>query len=196
MQKRIVAVFDFDGTLTTKDTLLEFIKYACGKKSFYWGFLIYAPILVMMKLHLYPNGKAKQKVFAHFFKGKKYDWFTEKGKRFASIIEQFERNDVIDKLVDHIHHGDTVYVVTASIEEWVRPWCERHQIDYVIATKVETDGKGIITGKFLTKNCYGQEKVNRLLEIEPHRSNYYLYAYGDSCGDREMQALADERFFV
>lgn len=190
MQKKNVVVFDFDGTLTTKDTLLEFIKYACGKKSFYWGFLIYAPILVMMKLHLYPNGKAKQKVFAHFFKGKRYDWFIEKGKRFASIIEQFERNDVINKLVNHIHHGDTVYVVTASIEEWVRPWCEQFNISNVIGTKMEVAG-GIITGKFCMNNCYGQEKVNRLLQVEPDRDSYYLYAYGDSDGDKEMIDFAD-----
>ena len=95
------------------------------------------------------------------------------------------------KLENHLSHGDTIYVVTASIEEWVRPWCERHHIDDVIATKVETNGKGIITGKFLTKNCYGPEKVSRLLKVEPKRSDYYLYAYGDSRGDNEILSYAD-----
>ena len=35
-----IAFFDFDGTITTKDTLLEFIKYSRGTMSFYWGFLL------------------------------------------------------------------------------------------------------------------------------------------------------------
>jgi phosphoserine phosphatase len=55
-----------------------------------------------------------------------------------------------------------------------------------LATKVKPDLSG-----FISKNCYGQEKVNRLLEVEPDRKNYYLYAYGDSRGDREMLAFAD-----
>ena len=57
--KKIVA-FDFDGTLTSKDTLLEFIRYAKGAKDFWLGFLQYAHLLVLMKLGLYPNWKAKQ----------------------------------------------------------------------------------------------------------------------------------------
>lgn len=41
-----IAVFDFDGTVTTKDTLLEFIKFVRGPVSFYAGFLRYAPQLL------------------------------------------------------------------------------------------------------------------------------------------------------
>ena len=49
----------------------------------------------------------------------------------------------------------------------------------------------MITGRFKTPNCYGQQKVERLLELEPARDTYLLYAYGDSLGDRELLALAD-----
>ncbi|MBQ6658992.1 MAG: haloacid dehalogenase-like hydrolase, partial [Prevotella sp.] len=59
--KKIYA-FDFDGTLTTKDTLIAFIRYACGDKAFCWGFLRYSPLLILMKLGYYPNWKVKQKV--------------------------------------------------------------------------------------------------------------------------------------
>ena len=62
--KRKVYCFDFDGTLTTKDTLLQFIRFAVGDRAFLAGFLRYSPLLVLMKLHLYPNWKAKQKVFS------------------------------------------------------------------------------------------------------------------------------------
>ena len=66
-----IAVFDFDGTVTTKDTLLEFIKFVRGPVSFYAGFLRYAPQLLAYKLGLYPNWKVKQQIFSHFFKGRK-----------------------------------------------------------------------------------------------------------------------------
>ncbi len=61
--KRLYA-FDFDGTLTTADTLLVFIRYACGTWRFVWGFLVHSPLLVLMKLKLYPNYRAKQRIFA------------------------------------------------------------------------------------------------------------------------------------
>ena len=65
-----------------------------------------------------------------------------------------------------------------------------------IGTKVEVDLDGKLTGRFLTKNCYGPEKVNRLLEIEPDRKNYFLYAYGDSRGDKEMLECADRGIMI
>ena len=77
-------VFDFDGTLTTRDTLLAFIRYARGTKAFVFGFVRYSPLLVLMKLHLYPNYKAKQKVFAHFFKGLREADFNRLCARFAA----------------------------------------------------------------------------------------------------------------
>ena len=64
MKKKLYC-FDFDGTLTTSDTLLEFIKYAKGRSRFLMVFLMYSPLLVLMKLHLYPNWKAKQIGRAH-----------------------------------------------------------------------------------------------------------------------------------
>lgn len=60
MKKKIYC-FDFDGTLTTSDTLLEFIKYAKGRGRFLMVFLMYSPLLVLMKLHLYPTGRRSSK---------------------------------------------------------------------------------------------------------------------------------------
>lgn len=64
-----VAIFDFDGTITKKDTLLEFIKFSKGYIAFYKGILRYLPILIAFKIKIYPNWKAKQKIFSYFLKG-------------------------------------------------------------------------------------------------------------------------------
>ena len=191
MAKRCIAVFDLDGTLTTKDTLLEFIKFACGVPRFYWGFLLFCPILILMKLHLFPNWKAKQMFFSHFFKGGEYNDFKAKGQLFANEIEKMENRKMLEKLNDHLNHSDVVYVISASIFEWVQPWCEKIGVSRVLATQIEVDANGIISGRFATKNCYGKEKVRRLLEVEPERRSYILYAYGDSRGDKEMIAFSD-----
>ena len=66
---RRVFAFDFDGTLTTTDTLIAVIRYARGTAALAMGLLMYSPMLILMKMGLYPNWKAKQRLFAHFFGG-------------------------------------------------------------------------------------------------------------------------------
>lgn len=190
--KRNIAVFDFDGTLTTRDSFLAFIKWACGPVSYYAGLLSSAPQLILMLLHLYPNWKAKERIFARFFKGWQYSWFRALGEEFASVLDTMRNEATIQRLQEHVERGDTVYIVSASMPEWISPWCSKLGINHVLATEVEVDDNGRLTGRFKTPNCFGQEKVNRLLQAEPHREDYLLTAYGDSRGDRELLALADE----
>jgi HAD superfamily phosphoserine phosphatase-like hydrolase len=87
--------------------------------------------------------------------------------------------------------GAEVVIVSASIDNWVQPFFPDVK---VLGTKIEVE-KGYLTGFFLTKNCYGLEKVNRILKAYPNRSEYQLIAYGDSNGDKELLAFADEAHF-
>ena len=189
--KRVVAVFDFDGTITTKDTLLEFIILACGRWKFLTGFLLHAPWLCLLKLHLYPNWKCKERIFSWFFKGMEYNAFAELGQRFSERANSIFRESTIELVNKHMKEGTAVYVISASIEEWVRPVCSKLGLANVLGTKIDVDDHGLLTGRFLTANCYGREKVRRLLEVEPQRNEYYLYAYGDSRGDQEILDFAD-----
>ena len=188
--KKIYA-FDFDGTLTTKDTLIEFIRYAKGSMDLGLGFLRYAHLLVLMKLGLYPNYKAKQKVFAYFFKDTTLDDFNALCKEFAASSSHLLRPNAIEAIDQATKEGSEVLIVSASIDNWVQPFFPQVM---VLGTQIEViDGK--LTGRFMTKNCYGQEKVNRILSLHPNRQEYHLTAYGDSRGDREMLAFADESYF-
>ena len=87
--------------------------------------------------------------------------------------------------------GADVLIVSASIDNWVQPFFPQVK---VLGTQIEVKD-GCLTGRFLTKNCYGQEKVNRILALYPDRSDYYLAAYGDSRGDKELLAFADEAHY-
>lgn len=192
MPKAKLFAFDFDGTLTTRDTLIEFIRYACGTARFLLGFLLYSPLLVLMKLRLYSNGKAKQKVFAHFFKGMTIDAFDTLCQDFASTHRHLLRLEVVSQLEQALSEGAEVLIVSASIDNWVQPFFPKVK---VLGTQIEViDGR--LTGRFLTSNCYGQEKVRRILTLHPDRSAYHLTAYGDSRGDRKMLAFADEAHMI
>lgn len=189
---RKVYAFDFDGTLTTRDTLLAFIRYACGTRAFLLGFLSHAHQLVLMKLGLYPNWKAKQHIFSYFFKGLDQEAFNTLCRQFAADNRQLLRPQGLQLVAQALHEGADVLIVSASIDNWVQPFFPEVT---VLGTQIEVID-GHLTGRFLTKNCYGQEKVNRILALYPDRSSYHLTAYGDSRGDKELLAFADEAHWV
>ena len=188
---RLIVAFDFDGTLTTRDTLLAFIRYSRGTGALLRALLCYAPLLVLMKLHLYPNDKAKQKVFSHFFRGMRLTDFDALCQRFAADNRHLLRSKGLDTVRQAKANGAEVLIVSASIDNWVQPFFPSVK---VLGTQVEVED-GQLTGRFLTANCYGQEKVNRILTLYPDRETYHLTAYGDSRGDRELLAFADESYF-
>lgn len=197
MKKKIYC-FDFDGTLTTSDTLLEFIKYAKGRGRFLMVFLMYSPLLVLMKLHLYPNWKAKQQIFAHLFAGMRIEKFDALCRGFAEESQHLLRPKGITLMHEALVAGAQVFIVSASIDNWVRPFFEIRNLKgvQVLGTQIEVeDGK--LTGNFKSNNCYGKEKVHRIAEVLKsfERSEYEIEAFGDSRGDKEMLAFADKGHF-
>lgn len=197
MKKKIYC-FDFDGTLTTSDTLLEFIKYAKGRGRFLMVFLMYSPLLVLMKLHLYPNWKAKQRIFAHLFAGMRIEKFDALCRGFAEESQHLLRPKGITLMHEALVAGAQVFIVSASIDNWVRPFFDIRNLKgvQVLGTQIEVeDGK--LTGRFKSNNCYGKEKVHRIAEALKsfERSEYEIEAFGDSRGDKEMLAFADKGHF-
>ena len=197
-EKERIYCFDFDGTLTTKDTLLEIIRYKAGTWRLLWGFLLYSPILVLMKLHLYPNWKAKQLIFTHFFGGMSTRTFNLLCQDFAKERSNLLRPDMIALVGRAVEDKKKVFIVSASIDNWVRPFFDIRNLKgvQVLGTQIEVeDGK--LTGRFKSNNCYGKEKVHRIAEVLKsfERSEYEIEAFGDSRGDKEMLAFADKGHF-
>ena len=188
-----IHAFDFDGTLTRRDTLLEFIRYVKGNKEFLIGFLKHLHLLIMMKLGIMPNWKTKRIIFQYFFGGMTLEKFNEYCEKFAKEKASLLRKKGMVAVNKAVMDGDKVVIISASIENWVEPFF-RFQVSNninIIGTKIQVvDGK--LTGRFLTKNCYGEEKVRRLLEQYPDRKEYKLVAYGDSRGDHALLDFADE----
>ena len=188
-----IHAFDFDGTLTRRDTLIEFIRYVKGNKEFLIGFLKHLHLLIMMKLGIMPNWKTKRIIFQYFFGGMTLEKFNEYCEKFAKEKASLLRKKGMVAVNKAVMDGDQVVIISASIENWVEPFF-RFQVSNhinIIGTKIQVvDGK--LTGRFLTRNCYGEEKVRRLLEQYPDRKEYKLVAYGDSRGDHALLDFADE----
>ena len=130
-------------------------------------------------------------MFAHFFKGMPLSDFDALCQAFAASSRHLLRPKGIEAIEKALNERSEVLIISASIDNWVQPFFANVK---VLGTQIEvTDGK--LTGRFLTKNCYGEEKVNRLKAIYPNRQDYHLTAFGDSRGDKEMLAFADESYY-
>ena len=194
-EKHTIAAFDFDGTITTKDTLFDFVKFHVGSKNFYKGLIFLSPILILYKLGFIRNDIAKQKLFTYFFKNISIEVFNKVSEDYIKRIQKIIRPEIINKIRWHQSQNHRVIIISASISNWIKPWAKTMGIEKVLATEIATMDD-LIVGTFNNANCYGQEKVNRFLAEFPDRAEYVLYAYGDSAGDKELLALADYPTFI
>jgi len=189
-----IAFLDFDGTITTDDSLIKFIRFVVGDVKFIWGMILLSPMLTAYKLKFIPNYKAKQYMLSYFFKNMSEEKFMHVAREYSlNQINTILRPKALEKIAWHKEQGHKIVIVSASIECWLKPWCDENNLG-LIATRLEIK-EGILTGKFSTKNCYGIEKANRVQELYNLSDYEHIYAYGDSRGDKELLALANESFY-
>ena len=187
--KNTFAFFDFDGTLTNKDTLTGFTKFLMGDR--YWlTFLLFLPIFISYKLNIINQNRTK-KLYLYFFLRQ----YSEKtliatGENYANnIIDTIINPNILKRLNWHKENKHSVYIITASLKYWIEPWCKKNNIN-LICTNIEiSDGK--VTGNLLGRNCFGEEKVNQIQRIIKAAQLTSIFAYGDSIGDYPMLTLAD-----
>jgi phosphatidylglycerophosphatase C len=193
MQKRI-AFFDFDGTITTKDTLLELIRFNFGSFRLALGFLLNSPWILAWKMGLISNQSAKERILRHFFGGTSMQRFDQICGSFAAgRLPSLIRSKAMHEIEKLQQAGAEVFVVSASPANWIQPWTDDIEVR-LIATRLETRN-GRITGRISEKNCYGHEKPRRI-RAEVDLSGYdEIIAYGDTEADRPMMALATISFF-
>ncbi len=188
-----IAFFDFDGTITKKDSLLEFIKHSKGVVAFYVGFCLHLHYLFAFKLKIISNQKAKEKILTHFFGGLTIEEFTHYCQTFSDKkIPGLIRPAAISEINRLKKENVKIVIVTASPENWIKDWAQKIDAD-LIATKLLIHN-GKITGEIEGINCHGKEKARRIEEKYTLGNYTEIFAYGDSSGDREMLLLAHKGF--
>lgn len=189
----VLAIFDFDGTLTTRSTTVAFLRYLFPIK-FYITLPVLLPILVAFQTGICGIDTLNRFIVHLFFKGKN-------AEMLKSVCEEFCQRDLprllrepgMQKLRFHQKQGHTCYLATSAYGIYARIWACQHGFDGAVATEFEQDERGFFTGRLLGKSCYGEEKVHRLaLEIESAKD---IYAYGDSAGDNELLSIATYAFY-
>lgn len=193
-QRRPLVLSDFDGTLTKGDTFQAFLFFFWKKNGFrlralqiFWHF-------VLWKARISPADTAKEAIWDALFGGFEENKFRQIGEDFCvQILPSLFRPGAVEKLLEYQHSGARVVIVTASAPYWILPWCRAQGFD-LLATEyaVET---GKFTGRYLSKNCRGEEKVFRIHAAYLLSDYNPVIAFGDTPDDRPMLALADEAHY-
>jgi phosphatidylglycerophosphatase C len=188
-----LALFDFDGTVTTRDTFKPFLYYATGRKRAAIGTALLGPIVAANRLNLVKTTELRRAAAYICFRGRRAAEIDETGERYSWQLDPLVRPEMLFKIRWHQAQGDEVAVVSASLAPYLRHWCSRVGVER-ISTELEARA-GILTGRYAGKDCAGPEKARRVRARYDLARYTTIYAYGDTAEDAELLELAHERFF-
>jgi HAD superfamily hydrolase (TIGR01490 family) len=177
-----VAAFDFDGTLTRRDTLLPFLASMVGWPRVALALGPQVPALAR------DRDAAKERVLVRLLRGVPDDEVRAAGRDFASTVRISP--EMQSRLAWHRREGHQIVIVSASLDAYLVDVAAGLGVEHVLCTTIEVDDAGNCTGRLLGGNCRGAEKAKRL-RAHLGDGDRVLWAYGDSAGDRELLALAD-----
>lgn len=191
-----IALFDFDGTLTRRDTLLPFLRHCVGTPRFLGILAAQVPSLFGLVLGLLPNDLVKQRMLGAFFHGWAMEDLLRLGESFSvKVLPSLLRPSTMQILRWHLAQGHRCFLVSASLDVYLEPWAAGQGFSGVLCSQLEVSNSGRVTGRILGRNVYGPEKVARLAQALEGDLGAIEYAYGDSRGDREMLALARHAWY-
>lgn len=189
-----IVAFDFDGTLTIRDSFTDFLRWRAGPGAWALGLVKMAPAVAAYARDR-DRGRIKAASVKEFLRGLTRAELEADAQRFADQVgDRFMRPDALACWDDWGRRGAHRVIVTASPETTVAPFARRLGADALLGTQIAFDDQDRVTGAFACANCRGEEKVLRL------RAAYgadvrLTAAYGDTSGDTEMLAIADEPGF-
>lgn len=195
---QVVAAFDFDGTLTRRDTLLPYLAIGLGWAGFGVVMLQCAPWLLAYALRLLPNHVAKARLLRLAFSGRttaEVDGWTTRW--MASLPAQL-RPDALAQLAAHQRAGHCCVMVSASPDVYLQRAARQLGFDALVCTEMAVT-RGVLTGNMQTPNCHGEQKVIRLRAWLAGQDwcakDVTLHAYGDTPADQPMLRMAGHAWY-
>ncbi|WP_321957962.1 HAD family hydrolase [Paraburkholderia bannensis] len=191
MTDRVIAAFDFDGTITTSDSFRAFMLDAAGSTRFVLAALRCLPWLAGIAPGWSDRGRTKARFLRAALGPVRRDALEAAAQRFVDKgLPDLLRPEMLARIREHQALGHEVVLVSASPSIYLRKWAPTVGIATVLASELDWRD-GVYTGRLAGRNCWGPEKVARLRAWWGDKAPATLYAYGDSRGDREMAQLAN-----
>jgi phosphatidylglycerophosphatase C len=193
----VIAAFDVDGTLTTRDCVRPFLERAAGRRRILLA-VLRRPVATIVAAARRDRDRFKEIIVGGALRGKLISDVDAIGEQFAQyVLVNWLRPDTLRRLRWHQQVGHRTVIVSASLAAYLRPLALRLGIDDVLCTDSTRSGERY-GDRLLGANCRADEKRRRLDQwLEERRwVQAEVWAYGDSTGDRELLARADHAVWV
>ncbi len=197
--RRVVAAFDFDGTVADRDTLVPFLVLAFGRRRVAATFAALAFTGLGYLLRLVTIDEFKQRVLRRLVAGVPAERLRALGPAHARAVTPWLRPGALQRIEWHRAQGHLLVLVSSTLDLYLVPVAAQLGFDHVLCSRLEVqrDGEGVerFTGQLEGSDCTGVEKLHRLTALLGNLGSVELHAYGDSEGDRELLAAADHAHY-
>ncbi|MFT4257168.1 MAG: HAD family hydrolase [Pseudoxanthomonas sp.] len=189
-----LALFDFDGTITDRETMPDFMHLAVRPSRLLLGKALLLPLILGYKAKLVSGVAIRAAICFFGFWRVPVQELEAHGQRFANeFLPTTLRPEAMARIAWHKQRGDTVVVVSGGLDIYLRHWCNEHGVELLCSTLEQRGGK--LTGKYLGRQCVRAEKARLVQEHFPPTRFSRVFAYGDTPEDRDLLALAHEPYY-
>ena len=197
--RRVVAAFDFDGTVADRDTLVPFLVLAFGRRRVAATFAALAFTGLGYLLRLLTIDEFKRRVLRRLVAGVPAERLRALGPAHARAVTPWLRPGAQQRIEWHRTQGHLLVLVSSTLDLYLVPVAAQLGFDHLLCSRLEVqrDGEGVerFTGQLEGSDCTGAEKLRRLTALLGDLGSVELHAYGDSEGDRELLAAADHAHY-
>lgn len=187
---RDLALFDFDGTITTRETFPDFMACAVPRGRLALGRLLFAPWVVGYRLGVVPVALLRTALVRYAFSGVPLAGVEAAGAALASdVLPGLVRPEMQAQIDWHRARGDTVVVVSGGFDVYLAPWCRAQGIDWICSSLAVRNAR--LSGRYAGAQCVADEKARRVRARYDLDSYHAIHAYGDTHEDHALLALAD-----
>ena len=192
--ERVLALFDFDGTITTREMLPDFVRYAVPTWRLRIGGALLMPLVLAYRVGMVGGTTIRAAISRIGFRGMPVEDCEAKALAFArDRLPGVLRADVMARIAAHRAKGDTVVVVSGAYDVYLKHWCAAHGLDLIASTLEVRDGR--LTGRYAGAQNVLAEKARRVRERYDLAAYREIHAHGDTAEDAHLLALAHRRFF-
>ena len=186
-----VAIFDLDGTLTWRDTLLPFLL---GYLPRLWRL---PSALLGFAVRDRDRGKLKSRVIRMAMGGESRAVIDAWAASFVNALkpEQRFRPEALAALEAHREAGDHLVLLSASPDLYVPRVGQLLGFERTLCTELQWRA-GRLDGALKTENRRGEEKSRCLLWLRGQYPGLQFVAYGNSASDLDHMRNADRAILV
>ena len=189
-----LALFDFDGTITTHETMPDFVRQSVSRRRLLFGQILLAPLVLGYKLGIVSGTLIRRAIVRFGYSGVAVAMLESAGRDFArTYLPNVLRPEAMQRIAWHKAQGHKVVVVSGGLDAYLSPWCTAHGLDLICSSLQERSG--VLTGHYAGRQCVLAEKARRVRECYDLDTYSTIYAYGDTPEDRDLLGIATKRYY-